>query len=139
MKTDPERPPEDLLLNALLRDEEWQAASTAIKSRALGTFRARQQTRRLARWTLGAAACVALIAGVAYWFGHTAGSRPATVSYPPAPVRESAPQYMTDQELLASFPRGSCFLAEVDGKEELIFVDPNLERKYVARPERARQ
>jgi hypothetical protein len=46
---------------------------------------------------------------------------------------------MTDKELLASFPEGSCFLAEVDGKEELIFVDPNLERKYMGRPERVSQ
>lgn len=131
--------PEDRLLDALLRDEEWQASSSAIKSRAVGTFRTRQQSRRLARWALGAATCAAVIAGAMHWFGHAAGSPPTTVSYPAAPNTESAPRYMTDKELLASFPEGSCFLAEVDGKEELIFVDPNLERKYMGRPERVSQ
>jgi hypothetical protein len=133
MKTNPERRPEDLLLDALLRDEEWQASSTVIKSHALEAFWARRRAHRLARWALGAAACAAIIAGATYWFGHTAGSRPTTVSYP-APPSKSVPRYMTDKELLASFPKGSCFLAEVDGKQELIFVDPNLERKYMATP-----
>jgi hypothetical protein len=139
MKTNPEHRPEELLLDALLGDEEWQAASTAIKSRALGTLRARRRARRLARWTLGVAACAAVIAGATHWFGHTAGSPPATVSYPAVPGRESVPRYMTDKELLASFPKGSCFLAEVDGKVELIFVDPNLERKYLVSQESGRQ
>ena len=139
MKTDPERRPEDLLLDALLRDEEWHASSTSIKNRALGTFRVRQRARRLARWMLGATACAVVIVSAMHWFGQTSRSRPVIVNDPAAPSGESAPRYMTDKELLESFPKGSCFLAEVDGKEELIFVDPNLERKYVARPERARQ
>lgn len=133
MKTDPERKPEDPLLDALLRDEEWQTASTAIKSRALGTFRARQRIRRLARWAIGAAACAAVITGLTHWFGNTADSRPTTAIHAAAPNREGAPQRLTDKELLASFPEGSCFLAEVDGKQELVFVDPSLERRYLAR------
>jgi hypothetical protein len=139
MKTNPESGPEDPLLDALLRDEEWQASSTVIKRHALEAFRARRRAHRLARWGLGAAASTAAIAGATYWFGHTADSRPTTVSYPAPPSTESVPRYMTDEELLASFPKGSCFLAEVDGKQELIFVDPNLERKYMATPERASQ
>ncbi len=37
-----------------------------------------------------------------------------------------------DDALLAAFPRGSCFIAEVDGKKELIFFNPQLKRTYVA-------
>jgi len=144
MKNNPERRPKDLLLDALLRDEEWETTSTAMKSRALETFRARQQARALVRWTFGAVACaavIAVIAGVTHWSSNTAGSRPvATMASSPAtPSRASAPRYLTDKELLASFPKGSCFLAEVDGKEELIFVDRNLERKYMTSPQRVSQ
>jgi hypothetical protein len=139
MKTEPERGPDEVLLDALLRDEEWQAASTAMKSRALATFQARHRARRLARWGLGAGVCAAVLAGATYWSGHTPVSRPTALSYPEAPKRVNATRYLTDEELLASFPKGSCFLAEVDGKKELIFVDPNVEREYMARPQRARQ
>ena len=43
------------------------------------------------------------------------------------------PRYLTDQELVAKFPKGSCFIAEVDGKKELVFLDPKVKRTYVAR------
>jgi hypothetical protein len=41
---------------------------------------------------------------------------------------------LTDAELIAAFPKGSCFIAEVDGKKELIFLDPKAGHDYVARP-----
>jgi hypothetical protein len=41
-------------------------------------------------------------------------------------------KYLTDDELLALFPAGSCFLAEVDGKKKLVFFDPEVEREYVS-------
>ena len=40
--------------------------------------------------------------------------------------------YLTDDELLALFPEGSCFLAEVDGKKEQVFLDPEVQRQYVS-------
>lgn len=140
MKIEPERGPDDALVDALLRDEEWQTVSANIKNRALGTFRARQRVRRLGRWTLGGAVCAALLTGAAHWLSNTTGSRPAAAVAHPQPSRSvTDANYITDKELLASFPEGSCFLAEVDGKKELIFVDPNVEREYIARPLRANQ
>jgi hypothetical protein len=35
--------------------------------------------------------------------------------------------------VFAPFPKGSCFIAEVDGKKELVFFDPKVERDFVAR------
>jgi hypothetical protein len=40
---------------------------------------------------------------------------------------------LTDAELVAAFPKGSCFIAEVDGKKELVFFDPKVEHACVAR------
>jgi hypothetical protein len=41
-------------------------------------------------------------------------------------------RYITDEQLVSSFPPGSCFIAEVDGRKELVFFDPAVERRYVA-------
>jgi len=49
------------------------------------------------------------------------------------PKAPDKPRRLTDKELVAAFPKGSCFIAEVDGKKELVFLDPKLERTYVAR------
>jgi hypothetical protein len=35
---------------------------------------------------------------------------------------------MSDDELLRSFPPGSCFLAEVNGKTVLVFTDESVKR-----------
>jgi hypothetical protein len=50
-----------------------------------------------------------------------------------APKAPDKPRHLTDQDLVAAFPKGSCFIAEVDGRKELVFFDPEVERTYVAR------
>ena len=130
--SDPDR--NDALLDATLRDETWQAANAAFKEQALRTFRVRQRVRRLTQWASSVAALAAAIAGVVYWFGPSAPApRPIMVAHVEVPKTPDEPRYLTDQELVAAFPKGSCFIAEVDGKKELIFFDPKVERTYVAR------
>jgi len=128
MKTNPDPHEEDALLEAVLRDDSWQAANATAKQEALGVFQARQRLRRLTRW--GGAAAALAVAAAACWIisqpdktppraaGHMAGPNPIN--------------YLTDDELLALFPPGSCFLAEVDGQKELVFFDPKVEREYVS-------
>ena len=131
MNSDPER--DDGLLDAMLRDENWQAASAAFKAEALRTFRVRQRIRRLTRWAGSVAALAAMMAGVVYWFGPPAAApRQITVAHTEVRKAPDQPRYLTDQELVAKFPKGSCFIAEVDGKKELVFLDPKLERTYVS-------
>jgi hypothetical protein len=131
MKTNPDR--EDTLLDAVLRDESWQTNNAAFKAEALGTFRTRQRVRRLTRWAGGAVVLAVVVAGAVHWRGRpTATPRQFVASRVEAPKKTEKPRYLTDEELLASFPKGSCFIAEVDGKKELVFFDPNVERKFVA-------
>jgi len=137
MNTNPDPEREDALLNTVLRDESWQGTSAAFKAEAMGTFRARQRVRRLARWTSGALVLAAVVAGAVHWLGRPAKApRQLAVKQAKPPEQTEKPRYLTDEELLASFPKGSCFLAEVDGKKELIFLDPNVERIYLATPQR---
>ena len=132
MNADPER--DDALLDAMLQDENWQTASAAFKAEALRTFSVRQRVRRLKRWAGSVAALAAMMAGVVYWFGPPAAApRQITMAQTEVPKAPDKPRRLTDKELVAAFPQGSCFIAEVDGKKELVFLDPELERTYVAR------
>ena len=132
---DPER--EDPLLDAVLRDENWQTTSASFKAEALGTFRARQRQRRLLRCTGWAMVLAAVVVGAVHWFGHLAAPpRRLAVNQNGGPKESGNPRFLTDEELLASFPKGSCFLAEIDGQEELVFLDLGAERVFVADPSR---
>ena len=130
--SDPER--DDALLDAMLQDETWQTASAAFKAEALRTFRARQRVRRLTRWAGSVAALAAVTAGVVHWSGRPAAPpRQVAMAHTEVPKAPDKPRRLTDEELVAAFPKGSCFIAEVDGKKELVFLDPKAERTYVAR------
>lgn len=125
----------DALLGAVLQDENWQSADAAFKAQALGTFRARQRIRRLTRWAGSVAVVAAVTAGVAYWLSRPAApSRQMTAAPSQVPKRPDQPRELTDAELVAAFPKGSCFIAEVDGKKQLVFFNPEMERAYVAQP-----
>ena len=131
--SDPDR--DDALLDAMLHDEDWQTASAGFKTEALQTYRTRQRIRRLTRWAGSVAALVVVLAGLAHWVGRPAPApRQVMVALTQAPKAPDKPRHMTDQDLVAAFPKGSCFIAEVDGRKELVFFDPEVERTYVARP-----
>jgi hypothetical protein len=126
---------DDALLDAVLQDETWETANAGFRAQALRTFRTRQRIRRLARWAGGLAALAAVMVGVVLWLGRSAAPpRQITTAHTEAPKAPDEPRGLTDAELLAAFPKGSCFIAEVDGKKELVFLDPKLERTYVAQP-----
>jgi hypothetical protein len=135
MKTNPDPERDDALLEAVLRDENWQSADAAFKAEAVGTFRARQRLSRLTRWTGGLTVSAAILAGAAYWMNRpTSGLSPQTLAQrSAAPKAPDTSRFLTDQQLLASFPEGSCFIAEVEGRKELVFLDPKVERIYLAR------
>ncbi len=135
MKTNPDPDGEDALLEAVLRDDSWQAASAAGKAEALGVFQARQRVRRWTRRGGGLAALAVVAACAAHWLSGPAapsGRWLAMGRSAPPPARPEKSIYLTDAGLLALFPQGSCFLAEVDGKKKLVFFDPEVEREYIA-------
>jgi hypothetical protein len=124
----------DTLLDAVLGDEGWQDASTTFKQQALETFHAHQRMRALTRWAGSVAVLAAVVACGIHWLRMPATPQHRVMvasAIVPNPAPE--PRRLTDAELVASFPKGSCFIAEIDGKKQLIFVDPKAEHAYLAR------
>ena len=122
------------LLEDMLRDEQWQAASAAIKAEALSILRTRRTKRILTR--LGGVLAVIAFLGVSagHWLRRQETDQRQIAALPrsnPNAVEKLRP--LTDAELVGAFPEGSCFIAEVDGKKELIFFDREVERTCVAK------
>jgi hypothetical protein len=135
MKTNRDPGDADALLESVLRDDEWQAANAAGKAEALGVFQAQVRMRRATRWAGGLAALAVAAVCVAHWLAKPVTPQRQLLAMKPAgspPVKQKESIYLTDDELLALFPKGSCFLAEVDGKKELVFLDPEVQRQYVS-------
>jgi len=147
MKTNPDPDNEDALLEAVLRDDAWHSANAAGKAGALRIFQARQRVRRWTRWGGGLAVLAVAAACAAHWLAGPVAEAPRRLALKPpgAPpvkpeatakaeesVKPKGTMNLTDDELIALFPPGSCFLAEVDGKKKLVFFDPEVEREYVS-------
>ena len=114
----------DMLLNAVLADEAWHALNSSLKREALAAIGAQRRRHRLQLWTGGVACAALLLIGVGWWL------RPAAPS--PAPVARTSGQpaspgaelqFISEEEMLAMFPPGSCVVAEVNGRKELVFFD----------------
>lgn len=134
------KPEKALLQDVVCEDPDFAACDAASRQAALGAFRRRVRLRLLGRVS-------ALAAGIlvcsSYWLWlepKESSSAPRIVSAPEiSPVAEPAPPVpeestltrVSDAELLAAFPPGSCFLAEIDGKNMLVFRDPELRARYV--------
>jgi hypothetical protein len=58
-------------------------------------------------------------------------SAPATPKSPAAIAADLAklPEYITEEQMLALFPKGSCTIAEIDGQTQLIFFDRKIEEE----------
>jgi len=133
MKTPGDRTPERRLLEAVLSEGSWQAGSASFKNQALGAYRARQRVRQAGR-----AACLAgmvlCAVGASYWAGWPVSRSPGSESQAGFGEAAAKPaRFMSDAELVASFPAGSCFLAEIDGRLQLVFNDPATEQQYLER------
>jgi hypothetical protein len=133
MNEDPDHSSEESLLRAVLADENWRVKSASGRVAALNAFGAHQRTKRVKRWMGYLMGLTVVIGLVLHWFENGRDvPRPGVAKVNQGLELVQSRRQLTDQELLASFPQGSCFLAEVDGKKELVFLDPDVERLYVS-------
>jgi len=127
----------DKLLNAALADGEWAALSAGLRERSLRTFRVRRNLRRGLRLCV-AILVFAVIGTAGLRFDHRGGMTTATGTRPAeAAVKASvnSPR-ISDDELVALFPKGSCAIAEIDGRKQLVFFDEKqAEQGYALGPQ----
>lgn len=131
MENDPEQ--REPLLDAVLQDDHWRALDQELKSAAVGAFRRHRQRRRHFRWATGALVFLAVTVAALY------RPHPLLTAHYPRPEVQTHPtpasdgvRYLPDDELLKLFPPGSCVLLEIEGRTRLIFLDPEVERTYLA-------
>jgi len=137
------------LADASLADEGWQAYRDQLCNNGLAVLRTKRLRRR---WGSVAqiAAMLVLFGGVLWsidgrkkpensWrAGQSNGGanslRADLRSNVPRTEAASRPQkdglpYVTEEEMLAMFPKGSCVVAEVNGQKELVFLDQRSARE----------
>jgi len=128
---------DEALLNAALGDEDWQALSDSVKRKALAVMGSERRKRRLRLWIGQAACAAALLIGVGWWLWPSLPGVVEVAWQPslsaPAAVED---QFISEQQMLAMFPSGSCVLAEVDGKKELVFFDAQKAQEGFVVPQR---
>src|SRR5207237_96920 len=107
------------LLEAVFKDESWQASCANLKGQALGQFRAQRRRRRIvaAMGSVLAIIGLGLCATLVLMFQRDKGASVATGEAVP-PISSLEQRLLTDDQLLNLFPKGTCVLAEVDGKKE---------------------
>jgi hypothetical protein len=120
-KTTEPRGQDDLFTN-VMADEEFGAFSQSLKQQGLQQLRARSRSRRRRVLITEAACVIALFAAISLY-------RPEkrvelSVATPSHISSGSAAHYITEDQMVAMFPKGSCVVAEVNGKKELVFLEP---------------
>jgi hypothetical protein len=124
MKNDCEPNDVDWLLNAVLADDDWHALNGSLKREALAAMGAAKRRRRL-QLRFGQAACVAaLLVGAAWWLHPPAPGRAPVAEASGQPASAATKdQFISEEEMVAMFPTGSCVVAEVNGQKTLVFFD----------------
>ena len=133
MKNDREPNEIDGLLNAVLADDDWHALNRSLKREALAAIGVARR-RRCLLFRVGPAVCAAaLLAGAGWWLlPPTPGHRPvATISGQPTSP-DAGKQFISEEEMLAMFPAGSCVVAEINGQKTLVFFDAKQAEKGFA-------
>ena len=122
------------LLDAVLADDSWHVLNGGLKQQALAAMAQARRRRRL-RVQIGQAALVVMLLGSLAWWFHQPDSRtiatvPALDSPRPTTHQE---RFISEEEMLALFPPGSCVVAEIDGRKELVFFDAEAARNGFVR------
>ncbi len=120
------------LIDGALADEAWSAFDSRLRHDALCSFAAAKNRRRTQ--SLALRICALLLLPIAVIFltlrsdstsKLTSVSNNNPLNPPPAAPRS----VVSEQEMLAMFPPGSCLIAEINGQRQLVFLDPKLADK----------
>ncbi len=120
------------LLDAVLGDESWDALSASIRSEALHAIQRRKRNRAVRIAVLQVICLLGVLSAVLFWPGSpTHRDQPLlsvskvskTVLASNTSDKNLKSHFISEDQMLAMFPPGSCVLAEINGRKELVFLD----------------
>ena len=121
MKNVPEPNDVDALLNAVLTEGDWHALDHSLRREALAAIGAARRKRRWLYRTGHAAGVALLLVGAGWWLRPPASNEVPVAKAAVQPALDG--RFISEEEMLAMFPAGSCVVAEVNGQKELVFFD----------------
>jgi hypothetical protein len=123
MKTEADVYPDTPALEAAIADETFSSFAASLQQAGIRAVRRRRHVRQI-QIAMAQAACVIGVSAL-FWFGYSKPQRVANTNLSIAPAKPPAvsTRYITEDQMLAMFPNGSCVLAEVNGRKELVFLD----------------
>src|SRR5947209_3715385 len=110
------------LVHRALADENWNAFELQLRKDALQTFASANRRRHLVFLTVQVAAILVVAGALTRGFSHAFQPMPASKSVIVAEVQKlepPLPNTITEEQMLAMFPRGSCLVAEINGQKQL--------------------
>ena len=114
------------LLNAALTDEAWDSFQSDLREQTSTALRSTRRRQTILKNSAQFLAAFTLIA--ALWITTHPLTSPheskTSAQLPPKQLELNSPNYITQDQMLAMFPKDSCVLAEINGQPQLVFFDP---------------
>jgi hypothetical protein len=116
------------LLDTILSDDSWRDISKRSQASALGALRRRRRMRVVSSVALQSVMALAALAA-ALSLSKVFPRRPhapelvMNAKTPQVDSTEAASHYISEQQMLAMLPKGSCVIAEVNGVRQIVFLD----------------
>jgi hypothetical protein len=123
------------MMDAALADSGWDVYEAKLQNSALATFSKAARRRRFFR-SVAQVSSVFIVLATAVWLSRAPRSNRISQTLVAAGGRslptETLAHTITEQEMLAMFPAGSCALAEINGEKQLVFFDERIAREGIS-------
>jgi hypothetical protein len=129
MKTEADVYPDTPVLEAAIADETFSSFAASLQQAGIRAVRHHRHIRQV-QIALAQLTCVVGLATL-FWFTRSEPQQLAHVAPVIAPATHGAASahYISEAQMLAMFPNGSCALAEVNGRKELVFLELSSTRR----------
>jgi hypothetical protein len=123
----------DRLLEDVLLGHEFRQADAASYLSARKALQQRRRTRGILVFWRNSALALAFLFMV-IWISRTLLNHPhptRTVALPSQGQTRPYEKSLSDEELLAAFPPGTCALTEINGRKVLVFRDDEARKRFL--------
>ncbi len=123
----------DRLLEDVLLGDEFRQADAAAYQSACEALSQRRRARRILVLSRNCALALVFLCATV-WISETGlkhSHSTRTVALPSQGQTRPSEKSLSDEELLAAFPPGTCALTEIDGRKVLVFRDDEARKRFL--------